>query len=150
MTYQSIEPEVEAVLIAAIEEALEDAEITATVRGWWNDETDNEGEEKLAFPQVNVEASPNIPQGYREPLRFVPVSLSLVTFEPDDKARQTILAIYDAIREILDEDDFTSTTLGEFPAVEILDSSSVTIDGGAGLLNIITLQLTVHVCLGAQ
>ena len=150
MTYQAIEPKVEQALMTAFGTALATAGITAAIRGWWIDDTGTADTEEIEFPQVSVVASPNQPDGYRQPLRRVPVAVTIATFLPDDPARQTLAEAYDAIREVLDTEDLSDTDLGTFPAIDIIDSSAVAIEGATGNLSVVTMQLMVHVCLGAQ
>lgn len=134
-------------LKSAFETALTADELTATVYGWWLDDASGSDSEEAVFPQVNLKAAPNIPEGYRSPVRMVPVTIDIVTFEPDDRKRAAAVAIYNCIREVLDGDELSSESFSAVPAITIDDGGDVYDEAP---LQLIRLEITVHVCLGAQ
>lgn len=150
MSYVNIENATEEMLKDAFQDALDTAELSATVRGWWLDDDTGASSEDEIFPQVNIKAAPNYGYegGYRQPLRLVPVTVDCITFAADDPKRQDVQALYHAIREVLDEDTFSHDSFSSVPAIEINRGGDVFLD--EGVLNVIRTELTVHVCLGPQ
>ena len=153
MSYVAVESNVETMLKSAFETALDAADLTCAVHGWWIDDASGDTEEEIEFPQVNIAAAPNVPDGWRQPLRFVPVTVEIITFAADDKKRQTLAAIYYAIREVIDTATFESDQFEHVPAVFVETGGDVLMGGSLldpELYHVVRMELTVHVCLGPQ
>jgi hypothetical protein len=81
------------------------------------------------------------------PVRSVPVTIDIVTFEADDRKRASAVALYNCIREVIDGDELSSTEFDEVPAI-IVESGGDVFD--VPPLQVIRVQVTVEVCLGPQ
>ena len=147
MSYIAVEPATETMLKAAFQAALTTAGLSATIYGFWIDDAATEDSEEVDFPQINIKAAPSIPEGWRSPVHVVPVSVDIITFQPDDKKRATLVALYAAVRDIINTEDFTAATFSQVPAVTIDDGGDVYAEPP---IQLIRLELSVNVCTGAQ
>ena len=127
MAYSNIESKAEAALIAQIAAAIAAsgtlAALGIAVRGYWTDDVSGAAD-TITLPLVGVQASPNVPLGFRCIKRRVPMTITIATAQPEDRDRATAKAIYDAIREKLDETDPTPTALSKMQ-IEIADGGEI-------------------------
>jgi len=146
MSYIAIETATETMLKTAFQAALTAAELTGTVYGWWLDDNPTGDSEDVVFPQINIQAFPNEPLGYRQPVCVVPVTVDIITFQPKDRKRAAVIALYGAIRKSVDEDDFSSASFSDV-TISVEPGSDVVDDGR---IQFIRLTLGVQVCTGQQ
>lgn len=143
MSYQNIEGRIESALKSAVDAAIEASETLTgygiSVRTYWCD--DAAGADSFALPLIGIMAEPNVPYGYHGFKRRVPVNIIIATAQPDDRDRAVAKAIYDAVREILDEDTVSHAELAAI-AIEIADGGTATADAD---VNIISLSLNAQI-----
>lgn len=147
-----VEKECETLLKSGFESAISDwntangTSYDPSYRRFWSDDASNEDEEKIIFPHIEIGASPNTPQGYQEPLRSVPVTVTIATLVIEDRKRETLAGIYQAIREAVDSRNFNQDTT-ELHNVEVtaFDGGDILEDENGSYVN---LNLTLEVCTG--
>jgi hypothetical protein len=109
-----------------------------------------------AFPQIEITASPDVPDGQEidkvSNLRRVSVSILILTKAPDDPTHETIVSLYERVRSALDDankdlDTWSSTNLpsGWFAnCVLVQDAPEPYFDSD---IQIIGLPVMVEVCV---
>jgi len=127
MAYSNIESKAEAAVIALINTAIAAvpalAALGIAVRGYWTDDVGSAAD-TITLPMVGVQASPNVPYGYRSPKRRVPMTITIASAQPEDRDRATAKAIYDAVREKLDETEPSPSALAKMQ-IEIADGGEI-------------------------
>jgi len=143
VAYQNVEARVEAALKSAIDAAIAASQTLTgygiAVRTYWGD--DVAGDDTLTLPLIGLQADPNVPYGYHGSKRRVPLIITMATAQPDDRDRAILKAIYDAVREIVDEDTISHAELTAI-AIEITDGGTVEATDAA---NVITLACNAQV-----
>jgi len=113
----------------SVEEALRSCMIAGGAEGgiaeadvFYNLFMDTENEHAAAFPQIEITASPDVPDVQEvnalSALRRVAVSVLLLTKAPDDKTHETIVSLYARARSALDDanKDLTAWSTAHLPA----------------------------------
>ncbi len=144
MSYYNVEHAVEAMLKTAFQTKLTTAELTHEIKTYWGDESGDDDRETKTILEINIAAAPNEPQGWQDPHRILAVDVEILTQTAEDPTRALIKSGYDAVRESVDEDTFSSS------AISVVNS--IVVDAGTGVQtegrwNIVYLPLTVDICV---
>lgn len=115
-------------------------------RRFWSDDASGEDEEQIKFPHIEIGAAPNTPRGYQEPLRQVPVAVTIGTLLVYDRKREDLASLYQAIREAIDSRNFNQDTSAlKNVEVTVFDGGEISEDNNGSYVN---LNLTLEVCTG--
>jgi hypothetical protein len=147
----------------SIEKALADCMIAGGTAGaissddyFFNRFHDSDHEHEASFPQVEIIAAPDVPDGQEvdkvSPLRRVVVGVYLYTNTPDDRSHAVLSELYEKVRSALDEanNDLTAWSGTYLPAnwyancVLVQDSQEPYFDED---IQIIGLSVLVEVCV---
>ncbi len=147
----------------SIEEAIKTSLIAGGAEGgiaeadvFYNLFMDTTHEHRAAFPQIEITASPDVPDGQEvnslSSLRRVAVSVLLLTKAPDDKTHESIVSLYARARSALDDanKDLDAWATAHLPTgwtancVLVQDSAEPYFDED---IQVIGLSVMVEVCV---
>ena len=134
----------------ACERALRDGFIAASIAGTYRcfrlDDLTLEPTEPTATTTIGIMASQDIPRGYKDPARTVPVTIALHTFYADDPKHAVLTALETSIRNNLESEAFSS----QFAKTGVTYNAIVFTDSGQPIADqqdsIIELSFVLHVC----
>ncbi len=98
---------VEQGILTAIQTALADSTLVPVYRCFAYEADDAEATEQRKYPVITIQASPNVPEGYKALYSTQPVAIRMITTHGEDPKRRNLLELYTAIRGMADTDDWT-------------------------------------------
>lgn len=139
MAYVEVENTVETML----KTAFTTGGVTQDIYGAWIDDSGTDDRETRSSPHVQIIAAPNIPYGWHEPRRRVPVTIEVWSKYAEDPTGTTFSSLYHDVRQLIDETSFSHAS---FTAVAVypVEGGSVLTDG---YWRLATIQLDVEVCV---
>ncbi len=116
-------------------------EYPIAIRATWMDDADGETDEEnapsegVAYPAIIIDASGAKAEDERDgPAWIIPVNIMVTTWNQDDKKLRVAIAIYEALRGILEAEGLTMGA-GNFDALTIDDGGQWQImDGANGIM----------------
>lgn len=116
-------------------------------------EVDERGKVSRRFPQIMYGCAVDVPNGFNEPFRRVPTTLTIMTTAVDDPARLVIAGLYEKVRSMIDTantDPGAWTTSAYLPAgytlsaIVIEDSPPPYFDEEWGIIEV---SFTMEICV---
>ena len=140
----TVEQAIESALKDAIESALETGEVDAVLRCWWLDDEESADREDVNLPVIAIVARPWVPgETRRQGTSQVGISMA-TTFQADGK-RETLAAVYEAVRSAIDTDEWEPESPVE--SLEVVVGDGDTFADREERRNVATLALEADVCV---